>query len=83
MFGRLVYDILFFAIPIAVLALFGISLFRFLSAKSQNKNTPGSVSADELKKRGTFLAITFAVAAVLLLVVIGFIALLFMAVAFM
>ena len=83
MLGILVYDILFFAIPTVVLALFGISLYRFLSAKAQNKKTPCAVSDEELKKRRIFLIITSAVAAALLLVVVGFIALLFMAVAFM
>ena len=38
MFGRLVYDILFFAIPIAVLALFGISLDHLASDRSPCKH---------------------------------------------
>ncbi len=83
MFGILVYDILFFAIPAALLAFWGISIYRYISAKKKNAQAPGSFPAQELKKRKIILAITSVIAGVFLAVVLGFIALLFMAVAFM
>ncbi len=83
MFGILLYDILFFAIPAALLAFWGISIYRYITAKKKNAQAPGSFSAQELKKRKTILVITSVIAGVFLAVVLGFIALLFMAVAFM
>jgi len=83
MSGILLYDILFFAIPIVLIALFGISVFRYVSAKKQNKAAPGTFSDDEIKKRKIMLIVLSVITAVLVAIVIGFIVLLFMAVAFM
>ncbi len=83
MFGILIYDILFFAIPAGMLAFLGISGYRYISAKKKNAQTPGSISEREMKTRKTVFVITSAVAGVFLAVVLGFVALLFMAVAFM
>lgn len=83
MSGILLYDILFFAIPIILIALFGISVYRYVSAKKQNKAAPGTFSDDEIKKRKIMLIVLSVITAVLAAIVIGFIVLLFMAVAFM
>ena len=83
MFGILLYDILFFSIPIILIALFGISVYRYVSAKKQNKVAPGTFSDDEIKKRKIMLIVLSVITAVLAAIVIGFIALMFMAVAFM
>ena len=84
MFGILLYDIFFFAIPLALIALFGISLYRYVSAKKQNKVAPGTFSDEEVKNRKVVLIVLSVVAGVLVAIVIGFIALmLFMAVAHM
>jgi len=83
MFGILLYDILFFSIPIILIALFGISVYRYVSAKKQNKVAPGTFSDDEIKKRKIMLIVLSVITAVLAAIVIGFIVLLFMAVAFM
>ncbi len=83
MFGIMLYDILFFGIPAVVLVLFGICLYRYRSAKNQNAEEPGSVSPEELKRRKLLLIITASVTGVFALVAVGFVALLFMAVAFM
>lgn len=83
MFGILLYDIFFFAIPIVLIALFGICLYRYLSAKKQNKAVPGTFSDAEIKKRKIMLIVLSVIAGVLAAIVIGFIALMFMAVAFM
>lgn len=83
MFGILFYDILFFGIPAILILLFGISLYRYLSAKKQNKEVPGSFSDSEMKKRKIMLIILSVISGVLAVIVIGFIALLFMVVAYM
>lgn len=83
MFGILLYDIFFFAIPIILMVLFGISLYRYVSAKKQNKVAPGTFSDVEIKKRKIMLIVLSVIAGVLAVIVVGFIALLFMAVAFM
>lgn len=83
MFGVLIYDVLFFAIPIILVALFGVALYRFISAKKQNTAVPGTFSDDEIKKRKTALIVLSVIAGVLAAIAIGFIALLFMAAAFM
>ena len=83
MFGILSYDIFFFAIPIIWIVLFGISLYRYLSANKQNKVSPGTFSDDEIKKRKIMLFVLSVIAGVYAAIVIGFIALMFMAAAFM
>lgn len=83
MFGILLYDILFFAIPAILILFIGISFYRYRLAKKQNEEAPGTYSAEEIKRRKIMLIIASVAAGVLVAVVIGFIALLFMAVAFM
>ena len=83
MFGVLLYDILFFAIPAILLALFGISVYRYVSAKKQNEAVPGTFTEEEIKKRKTMLIVLSVIAGVLATVVIGFVILLYMAIAFM
>ncbi len=83
MFGVLIYDILFFAIPIALLIFLGISIYRYVSARKRNARNPGTFSPSEMKTRKIILIIVSVLAGVFLAIVIGFIALLFMAVAFM
>jgi len=83
MFGIILYDVIFFAVPALLLLFFGISLYRYISAKRENDETPGSYSIEEIKKRKIILIIASVIAGALIAVVIGFIAMLFMAVAFM
>lgn len=78
-----IYSFLFFAIPVSMVAFFGISLYRFVCAVSANKKNSGAFSADEIKKRRLLFIVSAVIAAVLVAVVLGFIALLFMAVAYM
>lgn len=74
---------LYFAIPVAAILFFIVSLCLFLSARKQNKLQPGSVSAQTLRKRKIMLIVSSVIAGVLAAIVIAFIALLYMAVAFM
>lgn len=74
---------LYFAIPVAAILFFIVSLCLFLSARKHNKQQPGSVSAQTLRKRKIMLIVSSVIAGVLAAIVIAFIALLYMAVAFM
>ena len=49
MFGIILYDVIFFAVPALLLLFFGISLYRYISAKRENEETPGSYSIEEIK----------------------------------
>ena len=83
MFSVFIYDILFSVIPVGVLAFFIVSLFRYLSAKRQNKQAPDTFSPEDIRRRLILLIVSAVILGVMVAVVIGFIALLFMAVAFM
>ena len=83
MFGMNLYDILFFAIPVGVVVSLGISAYRYFSAKKQNKAAPGTFAPEEIIKRKTLFIVLAVVAGILAMVVIGFIVLLFLAVAYM
>ena len=83
MFGILIYDIIFFAVPIIAITFFGISLYSYRTAKKANDENPGSYSEKEIKIRKTMLIVSTVVAVILAALAIGFIMLLFMAVAFM
>lgn len=80
---EMLISILFFAIPIGAITFFIVSLCQYISAKKQHKRQPGSVSPEELKKRKILMIVSSVIAGVLVAVVIGLIALLVMAVAFM
>lgn len=83
MFRSLLYGFLFFAIPISLLVLLGISIYRYVSAKNQNKLAPRTFSDEEIKKRKTMLIVLSVIIGVLVAIVVGFLALLFVAIAFM
>lgn len=76
-------SILLYATPIIFLVLFGISLYRYISAKKKNKVAPDTFSNSEIQKRKIMLIVMSVIAGVITVIVIGFIALLYMAVAFM
>ena len=76
-------EFLYFAIPVAAIIFFVVSLCMYLSAKKQNKRQPGSVSSQTIKNRKILLIVSSVIPGVLVTILIAFIALLFMAVAFM
>ena len=76
-------EFLYVAIPVAAIIFFVVSLCMYLSAKKQNKRQPGSVSSQTIKNRKILLIVSSVIAGVLVTILIAFIALLFMAVAFM
>jgi hypothetical protein len=83
MFWDYIYYALFFALPLLTVVFFGVSLFRYLSARNANKKQPNAFSADEMKKRKLIFVISSVVAGVFVAIVIGVISLLCMAIAFM
>ncbi len=76
-------QIIFYGIPIATLVFFIISLCRYLSAKRRHRLDPASISEAQLKSRKTLMIVSLILAAVFVAVVIAFILLMLMAVAFM
>ena len=74
---------LFFAIPTIAVIAFGVSLYRYLSAKKKNKLLSGTVSTEEMAKRKTALIVFAVIAGILVAMVIGIIVLLYTAIAFM
>lgn len=83
MFYVFLYYFILFGTPIGIAALFAFSLYRYRSAKKQNEIAPGSVSDKELKIRKIMLIVFSIIAIVCSMIVIGFIILLNMAVAYM
>ena len=83
MLAVLINTILFFGIPAILIIFATISFRRYRSAKKQNEDAPDTYPAEEIKRRKIMVIIEYVVIGVLVAVVIGFIALLFMAVAFM
>lgn len=79
----IIYNALFFAIPLLFIVLFGISLFRYISAKRQNRATPGKFSDKQIKTRGIILIVLSVILGIFVAVVLGFVGLMYMAVAYM
>ena len=74
---------LFLAAPIAAIVFLVLSICRYASAKKQERQQPGSVSPEELKRRKVLLILASILSGVFLVIVLGFMALMFLAVAFM
>lgn len=83
MFVAFLFVLLFFGIPSALIVLFGVSLYRYLSAKRKNRQVPGTFSPEEIKRRKTVLVVLSVMTGILLVVVIAFTVLLSMAIAYM
>lgn len=80
----LFFALLFFLVPVvASFALLGVSIYRYVSAKNKNKQIPGTYSPEEMKKRTAVLIVMAVIGGMLAAIVIGCIALLTGAVAFM
>ena len=78
-----IFQILFYALPIGLIALLVIVCKRYKSAKRQNEAVPGTFTDKEINKRKTVMIIVSVIVGSILTVVLGFTVLLFMAVAFM
>lgn len=76
-------QLLFYLLPIGAIVFFVKSLISYLSARKEYRYGTGSVSLDELKRRKLFLIVSSVIMGVLAAVVIGFLFLLIMAIAYM
>ena len=76
-------SILYYLIPLAALLFFIISLSLYLEAKQKNKIVPGTYTSEQMKSRKICLIVSSVIAGVMAVVVIAFIGLMMMAVAFM
>ena len=83
MFGVLLIDIFFFAIPIILITLLSVSIYRYASAKKQNKAIPGTFPDSEIKKRKIVLIVLSVITGVLVGIVVGFMVLISIALSFM
>lgn len=82
-FGEFLSDLLFFLIPAVLLVLFGVCLYRYVSARRRNKREPGSFTPAQMRTRFVLLVLSGVVAITLVGMVIGLTILLFLAVAYM
>ncbi len=73
----------FFGMPLAIIAYFGISLYRYISARIKNKKANGSVAAQEIRSRKIHFVISSILMGALILLVAGIVVLLSMAITLM
>lgn len=83
MLSYVLNSILLYGLPVVVVVFYVVCLVRFMSAKRKNRLVPDTFSADEMKKRKIMLIVASVLAGALVLFVLGLIALMFMAVAYM
>lgn len=83
MWRLIVTLLLFYIIPLALAASLLLSLHRYFSAKSKNKKNPGTYSPEEMGKRKLIMCVCVTITAILAAIALGFMGLLFLAVAFM
>lgn len=76
-------EALYYIIPAAALVFFAISLFRYHYAKHKNKRIPGTYTPEQMKSRKICLIVSSVIAGIMAVVILAFIGLLMMAVAFM
>ena len=77
------FEMLYFVIPAAFLVFFIVSLCLYVCAKIKNKKKAGSVEESRVKLYKMLLIISGIIVGVIAAVVISFITLMFMAVAYM
>lgn len=73
----------FLLIPLAMIAFFVVSLVLYCVGKAKKKRDPDSITDKQIKTRLWLLVISSVIAGLMLAVVVGFVALMYMAVAFM
>lgn len=76
-------DLIFYGSPIAAIVFFGISLYRYLSGKKQNKLSPNTVSDNEMESRRHMLVVSSVTVGIITLLAVGYIWLTFLVLAYM
>ena len=72
-----------YALPVAAVALFIVSLVRYIRARRANRRAPDTYNKRQMTDRLVWLIVTGVITGVMVLMIIGFMLLLMMAVAFM
>ena len=72
-----------YALPVAAVALFIVSLVRYIRARRANRRAPDTYNKRQMTDRLVWLIVTGVITGVMLLMIVGFMLLLMMAVAFM
>lgn len=80
---NLIYEFIAYSIPIGIIVWFIISLILFISAKRQSKANPDTFPKSSLITPMVMLIVSSVLLGLMVLVVVGFIALLSMALAYM
>lgn len=76
-------SVLLFAVPIGSIIFFVVSLVLFLTARSANKENPGTYNESQINTRRVLLIVSSILAFVVISAIITIISLLYMAVAYM
>ncbi len=78
-----IFAVLYMTIPALLLVFLGVSIYRYASACKREKQAPGSVLPREMKNRKNTLIVAATLVGVMLVVVIGFMILLILSIAYM
>ena len=81
--ASMIFSIFIYFIPFAAIAFFVVSLCNFIAAGKQYKLEPNDANAQKKATTKTLLIVSSIIMGVLLTVIIAFISLMFMAVAYM
>jgi len=76
-------SILIYLIPLAAIVFFIVSLCYFIAVKKQYKLEPGEINMQKKNTAKTLLIVASVIMGVFLVVIIAFVSLMFMAVAYM
>ena len=72
-----------YALPVAAVVLFVVSLVRYIRARRANRRAPDTYNKWQMTERLVWLIVTGVITGVMVLMILGFVMLLMMAVAFM
>lgn len=72
-----------YALPVAAVVLFVVSLVRYIRARRANRRAPDTYNKRQMTDRLVWLIVTGVITGVMVLMIFGFVMLLMMAVAFM
>lgn len=79
----IIMSCLFFGLPAGAVAFFAVSLWKFLSLRKRQRRASDNVDPQLLKKWKMLLIVASCIAGILVAVVLSFVILLFLAVAYM
>ena len=72
-----------YALPVAAVVLFAVSLVRYIRARRANRRAPDTYDKGQMTSRLVWLIVTGVIMGIMVTVIFGFMLLLFLAVAFL